>query len=83
MDKDNDTDLAVLNLYQCYYRIRCLSDEELESLEDIVERRKENPSVMLGAYILLENNRKARRVFESMDQAGRRAKNIFLLSGYV
>lgn len=68
VDKDNDTDLAVLNLYQCYYRIRGLSNEELDSLEDIVERRKDNLSVMLGAYILLENDRKAKNIFDSMDQ---------------
>lgn len=67
IDKDNDADLAVLNVYQCYYRIRKLSDEELDILENITQRRENNPSVMLGAYILLENNRKAKRIFENME----------------
>lgn len=68
VNKDDDADLAVLNVYQCYYRIRRLTDEELNYLDNILERRKDNPSVMLGAYILLENNRKARGIFENMDQ---------------
>lgn len=67
IDKDNDADLAVLNVYQCYYRIRKLSDEELDILDNIARRRENNPSVMLGAYILLENNRKAKRIFENME----------------
>ena len=71
-DKDNDTDIAILNVYQCYYRIRNLSDEELEVLENIVERRKDNLSVMLGAYILLENKRKAKKIFENMVQEEQR-----------
>ena len=39
IDKDNDADLAVLNVYQCYYRIRKLPDEELDILADIAQRR--------------------------------------------
>lgn len=54
IDKDNDADLAVLNVYQCYYRIRKLSDEELDILDNIAHRREDNASIMLGAYILLE-----------------------------
>lgn len=57
----------VLNVYQCYYSIRKLSDEELDISENIAQRRKNNPSVMLGAYILLENNRKVKRIFENME----------------
>ena len=56
-----------MNVYQCYYRIRKLSDEELDILENIAQRRENDPSVMLGAYILLENNRKAKRIFENME----------------
>ena len=67
IDKDNDADLAVLNVYQCYYRIRKLSDEELDILDNIAHRREDNASIMLGAYILLENNRKAKRIFENME----------------
>ena len=67
IDKDNDADLAILNVYQCYYRIRKLSDEELDILDNIARRRENNSSVMLGVYILLENNRKAKRIFENME----------------
>lgn len=71
-DRDDDIDIAILNIYQCYYRIRKLSDEELDVLENIVERRKDNLSVMLGAYILLENKRKGKRIFENMVQEEQR-----------
>lgn len=66
-DKSDDSDIAVLNIYQCYYRIRKLSDEELDILDDIAERRKGAPTVMLGAYILLKNSRKSKKIFDEMD----------------
>lgn len=65
-DKGDDSDIAVLNIYQCYYRTRRLTDEEMDALEDIAERRADKPAIMLGAYILLQNSRKVKRIFDEI-----------------
>ncbi|MCU0081535.1 hypothetical protein [Extibacter muris] len=75
LEKYDDMDMVILNVYQCYYRIRRLSDEELDILEEIAQRRRDNLSIILGAYILLENNRKTKKIWKVMD---REAKKEFI-----
>lgn len=54
-----DDEVAFINLYQCYFRERGLSEEEKNKLDDIIEKNKDNHQIKAAAYILLEDSRRA------------------------
>lgn len=66
--KDEDSEIALLNLYQCHRRTRKLEQDEEKALINIIENCKDNEAVVTGAYILLDEFNMARRYFERMQQ---------------
>lgn len=63
VEKEKEKDIAIINLYQCYFRMRRLTYEEIDTLYDIIKRRKEDIFLIVGAYILLEENRMTHRFY--------------------
>lgn len=61
----NDEEL--LNIYQCYLRIRNLSQDENAKILKIIENNMQNNILLLGCNILLDNNKMAEYYFDKLD----------------
>lgn len=71
LEKDEDKDIAYINLFQCYIRDRKLEEVELEVLDEILQNRMDNTAVSLGVNILLQDDRKAKKILEQMSKEDR------------
>ena len=49
-------DVALINLYQCFFRNRGLTEEEENKLDDIIEKNTGNYQIKAAAYILLNDS---------------------------
>lgn len=60
----DETDISLINLLQCYYRKRELSEEEENMLEDMIVRNREDKQICAAAYILLGKPKRARSIID-------------------
>lgn len=75
-DKDNG-DICKINLFQIYERKSILSEQCLDELIEMEERNKDNVEMALGIEILLKNNIKAKRNWNSLSDNQRSAFERF------
>lgn len=59
------TDISMINLLQCHYRKRCLTEEEECVLEDIIIHNRDNQQISAAAYILLGKSNRARKIIDT------------------
>jgi len=62
----DETDVALINLLQCYYRTREMNEEEENTLEDMIARNREDRQLCAAAYILLGNSKRARSIIDTL-----------------
>lgn len=62
----DETDVALINLLQCYYRTREMTEEEENTLEDMIARNREDRQLCAAAYILLGNSKRARSIIDTL-----------------
>lgn len=67
-DDELEDEIKTMNLLQVYKRQRDLTDEEEDELYDIVENNSDNNQYMVGAYLLLGQQRQAERFFNKMSK---------------
>ncbi len=72
-----ESDISMVNLYQCYFRKRELSDEEKVVLDKIVENNQENIAIKAAACILLKDTRKANRYINKLS-----SEELTVFKGY-
>lgn len=68
------TDISWINLFQCNYRKRKLTEDEENILEDMVARNRADRNICAAAYILLEKHQKARGIIDTLSE---KQKKIF------
>lgn len=62
------TDIALINLFQCYLRKRGLTEEEEEQVVRIVASNQEDTLIKAGAYILLRNTKRVETLLNELPQ---------------
>ncbi len=62
----DETDVALINLLQCYYRTQEMNEEEENTLEDMIARNREDRQLCAAAYILLGNSKRARSIIDTL-----------------
>lgn len=67
-DDELEDEIKTINLLQVYKRQRDLSDEEEDELYEILENNSDNNQYMVGAYLLLGQQRQAERFFNKMSK---------------
>lgn len=67
-DEELEDEIKTINLLQVYKRQRNLTDEENDELHEIVVNNSDNPQYMVGAYLLLGQQRQAERYFNKMSK---------------
>lgn len=67
-DDELEDEIKTINLLQVYKRQRDLTDDEKDELYDIVENNSNNNQYMVGAYLLLGQQRQAERFFNKMSK---------------
>lgn len=65
-DDELEQEIKILNLLQVYKRQRNLTDAEIDELYRIIENKSKNYQYMVGAYLLLEQQRQSNRYFMKM-----------------
>ncbi|KGF05282.1 DUF4365 domain-containing protein [Anaerococcus lactolyticus] len=65
-DDELEDEIKTMNLLQVYKRQRDLTDEEEDELYEILENNSDNKQYMVGAYLLLGQQRQAERFFNKM-----------------
>lgn len=66
--KIENTDVSLINLFQCYCRKRTLIEDEENMLEDMILRNREDKQICAAAYILLGNSKKARSIIDNLTE---------------
>lgn len=67
-DDELEDEIKTMNLLQVYKRQRDLNDEEEDELYEILENNYDNNQYMVGAYLLLGQQRQAERYFNKMSK---------------
>ncbi|MEQ0488789.1 DUF4365 domain-containing protein [Anaerococcus murdochii] len=67
-DDELEDEIKTMNLLQVYKRQRDLTDEEKDELYKILENNSNNKQYMVGAYLLLGQQRQAERFFNKMSK---------------
>lgn len=65
-DTELEDEIKTLNLLQVYKRQRELTEEEKDELHEIIENNSKNSQFMVGAYLLLDEQKQAERHFNKM-----------------
>ena len=65
---DFPKEISILNYYQCIKRQRDLTDEEFDKIDLFAKNSNLEAKFKTGAYLLIENQGKARRSFNSMSE---------------
>ena len=63
-----DKNIRTINLLQTIKRERKLQDDEIELLYAIIEANKSMPSLLVGAYLLLDNHAAAQIYFTKLNE---------------
>ena len=66
LNQVDETDVALINLLQCYYRKREMNEEEENTLEDMIARNREDRQLCAAAYIVLGNSKRARSIIDTL-----------------
>lgn len=67
-----DSRIATLNRLQIIKRLRSFTDEEKDMLLEIIETSSEQPRILFGAYVLLEQKKSIVRSFSKMSKKDQR-----------
>jgi len=60
--------ISTINLFQCYYRKRVLTDDEEIILEELLISHRTDKKICLAAYILLGKSDRAKKLFEDFSE---------------
>ncbi|MGO5050911.1 hypothetical protein ACTQ6A_00060 [Lachnospiraceae bacterium LCP25S3_G4] len=77
VEKENKSEIAILNLYQCYFRSRKLEQDEENILLDFIEVNNDNYAIIAGSYILLEDFKMVSRYMDKMKREERKSFESF------
>ena len=66
------TDVSQINLLQCYYRKRELTEDEENMLENMIARNREDKPICAAAYTLLGRTKRARSIIDTLPDEKKR-----------
>ncbi len=66
-DKSTPFEVLLLNKFQIYKRLRDFTDEEIDELNKIIEKKDQREDIITGAYLLLGNQVSAERHFARIE----------------
>lgn len=66
-EKAPDTTISLMNFYQCLERKGQFGDDERNSVKELM-KDQENPEILAGCYLLLDDNENAARELRKLDK---------------